>query len=276
MTEPIDPTDLAISADFPLRFGHLSKFARSPAHYLEARSRDAARADRDQPGTSAMEKGSALHAVVLGTAKVIRYPGKVRSGKQWEAFQAEHAADMILTNAAYEQVMGMAEAVWSDEHAKDLLYAPGVVYEQTLRPDLHGWPCRATPDTRCPGCLVELKSSSTTEPEQFQRHATRMLYHGQLAFYLQACEAAGIQVCRDAYVIAVEATAPHPVVVHQLTERAINTGERAIRLWVERLRSCIAQDFYPGYVQSVIPWDIEEELELRFADDEQPNEEHAA
>jgi hypothetical protein len=29
-------------------------------------------------------------------------------------------------------------------------------------------------------------------------------------------------------------------------------------------------------VQSVIPWDIEEELELQFADDDQPNEEHAA
>lgn len=275
MTEPIDPTALAITAAFPLRFGHLSKFARSPAHYLEARSRDAMQADADQVRTAAMEKGSAVHAVVLNTAKVIRYPGKVRNGKQWEAFQAEHTSELILTNGAYEQVMGMAEAVWSDSHAKDLLFATGAVYEQTLRPELHGWHCRATPDVRHPDYLCELKSSSTTEPEQFQRHAARMLYHGQLAWYLQACQAASVPVCRDAYVIAVEAAAPHPVVVHQLTARAIDMGERSIRPWVERLRGCIAEDFYPGYVQQVISWDIDEDLELEFADDE-PNEEHAA
>jgi len=276
MTEPIDPTDLKITTDFPLRFGHLSKFARSPAHYLEARSCDAAMTDREQPKTAAMEKGSALHAVVLGTANVVRYPGKVRNGKQWEAFQVEHADKLVLTSTAYEQVMGMAEAVWSDAHAQELLFADGVVCERTLRPELHGFACRATPDVRHPGYLAELKSSATTEPEQFQRHAARMHYHAQLAFYLQACAAASIDVKRDAYIIAVEASAPHPVVVHQLTEKAIDMGERSIRLWVERLRGCIAADYYPGYVQSVVPWDIDEDLELEFGDDDAPDEEHAA
>jgi len=254
MTEPIDPTDLTITADFPLRFGHLSKFARSPAHYLEARSRDALGVE--QP-TAAMEKGSAFHAVLTGTREVVRYPGKVRSGKQWEAFQLEHSAKLILTTAAYDCVMGMAEAVWSDPLAAPLLNPPGLVYEQTLRPELYGWPCRATPDVRHPDYIVELKSSATTEPEQFQRLA-------------------GKPVKRDCYVIAVEATAPHPVVVHQLTEKAIDMGERAIRMWVERLRGCIAADFYPGYVQSIVPWDIDEDLDLEFGDDDAPDAEHAA
>jgi len=273
MTEPIDPTNLTISASFPLRFGHLSKFARSAAHYLEARSRDAAGIEAP---TAAMEKGSAFHAVLTGTREVVRYPGKVRSGKQWEAFQLEHADKLILTSSAYEQVMGMVEAVWSDPVAAQLLNAPGLVYEQTLRPELHGFACRATPDVRSADCIIELKSSATTEPELFQRHAGRMLYHAQLAFYLQACAAAGIAVKRDAYIIAVEASAPHPVVVHQLTERALDMGERSIRLWVERLRGCIAADYYPGYTQSVVAWDIEEDLELEYGDDDATDEEHAA
>ena len=84
MTDPIDPTDLKITAEFPLRFGHLSKFARSPAHYLEARSRDAVGVE--QP-TAAMEKGSAFHAVLTGTRAVVRYPGKVRSGKQMDCIR---------------------------------------------------------------------------------------------------------------------------------------------------------------------------------------------
>lgn len=273
MNEPIDPTDLAITPAFPLRFGHLSKLSRSPAHYLEARSRDAA--GIEQP-TAAMEKGSAFHAVLTGTAEVIPYPGKTRNGKAWEQFQAEHHGKLILTATAYDCVMGMAEAVWSDPHAARLLNPPGLVYEQTLRPQLHGWPCRATPDVRHPDYIVELKSSATTEPEQFQRLAGKMHYHAQLAFYLQACAAAGIPVKRDCYIIAVEATAPHPVVVHRLTEKAIEMGERAIRTWVERLRGCIAADFYPGYVQSIVPWDIDEDLELEFGDDASTDEEHAA
>jgi hypothetical protein len=275
MTEPIDPTNLTITADFPLRFGHLSKFARSPAHYLEARSRDAALADGEQPQTPAMERGSAFHAVVTGTAAVVKYPGKTRAGKAWEQFQADNQGKLILTATAYDCVMGMAEAVWSDPLAAHLLNPPGLVYEQTLRPQLHGWPCRATPDVRHPDYIVELKSSATTEPEQFQRLAGKMHYHAQLAFYLQACAAAGIPVRRDCYIIAVEATAPHPVVVHQLTEKAIDMGERAIRMWVERLRGCIAADYYPGYSQSVVQWDIDEDLELEFGDDV-PDEEHAA
>lgn len=254
-----EPSPIEITADFPLRFGHLSKFAKSPAHYLEARTNDAKQ-------TSAMEKGSALHAVVLGTAEVIAYPGKVRNGKQWEAFEAEHQGKHILTGSAYEKVMGMAEAVWSHGLAKELLFSKGAIAENTLRVDLYGKPCRATPDVRN-GYCCELKSSATAEPEQFMRHAQRMLYQGQIAFYLQAMAAARVPVERDGYVVVVEATAPHPVVVLHATERTLDMGDRAIRLWFERLKTCEEEGYYPGYVQSVVTWDIEEEIELQFAED---------
>jgi hypothetical protein len=254
-----------ITVDHPLRYSQLSKFAKSPAHYLEARTHDA------QP-TEAMERGSALHAVVLGTGPVVAFPGKVRSGKVWEAFEADNQGKHILTGAAYEKVMGMAEAVWSDERAKELLYAPGVVYEQTLRTDWNGKHIRATPDARHADWIADLKTCQTSEPEQFMRHATRMLYHGQLAFYLQACIAAGVPTKRDGYVIAVEAAPPHPVVVFQMTENCLEMGDRAIRLWLERLRSCEAAGYFPGYVQSVVTWDIEEELELEFADEPESGE----
>ena len=252
---------IEITPDDPLRYSHLSKFAKSPAHYAQARSHDSQQ-------TAPMQVGSATHAVVLGTGTVIAYHG-TRSGKKWEAFEAEHPGQIILTASGYEKVMGMAEAVWSDPRAKDLLYRPGVVFEQTLRVELYGKHCRATPDARSADYIAELKTSATSEPEQFMRHATRMLYHGQVAFYLQACAAAGIAVQRDGYVIAVEATPPYPVVVFRQTEQCLEMGDRAIRLWIERLRSCEAEGFWPGYVQSVVEWDIAEELELQFADDDE-------
>lgn len=244
----------------PLRFSQLKQFARSPAHYLQARTTDAAQ-------TAAMEKGSALHALVLGTAKVTAYPGPARRGKEWEAFKAEHEGELIVTAAAYEQVMGMAEAVWSDELAKDVLFAPGSAIEQTLYFELHGHKCRGTPDVRGPSYAVELKTSSTSEPEQFMRHAQRMLYHAQLAFYLQGMAACGFGVHREAFVVAVEAVAPHPVTVLHLTDKCIEMGDRSVRLWFERLLSCEAADFFPGYAQSRVTWDIEEDIELQFAEE---------
>lgn len=255
MPEPKPPSAL------PLRFGQLKQFARAPVHFLEARAVETV-------PTPDMERGSGVHAVVLGTSKVTAYPGKQRRGKEWEAFEAEHAGEVIVTAAAYERVMGMAEAIWSDKQAMDLLFRQGTVAEKTLLFDHMGKHCRATPDVRHPDYIVEVKSSSTTEPEKFTWQCQRMLYHAQLAFYLTAAKAAGVPTARDAYVVGVESAAPYPVTILRLSERTIDQGDRAIRLWFERLLSCEAAGFFPGYVQTVIDWDIEEELHLDFADGE--------
>lgn len=256
MTEPL-----------PLRFSQLKQFARSPAHYLEARANELAQ-------TSAMEKGSALHAVVLGTHTVSPYPGAQRRGKEWEAFKAQHEGELIVTADAYEKVMGMAEAIWSEPLAKEVLFTSSSVIEQTMLFELHGKKCRGTPDVRTPSYVVDLKTSSTTEPERLMRHAQNMLYHAQLAFYLQGMAASGYGTHREAFLVAVEAVAPHPVVVLHLTDQAIEMGDRSIRLWFERLLSCEQADYFPGYTQSRVTWDIEEELELQFA--EEPADTEAA
>lgn len=245
----------------PLRFSHLKQFAKSPAHYQCAVTTDGDEQTYD------MERGSAVHAVVFGTQRVIGYPGKVRNGKEWEAFEAANSDALILTRNEYEKSMRMAEAIWAHKQAMEILTG---VAEKTLRFDYLGRACRGTPDIRAEDWIAELKTSSTSEPDRFTWHALRMHYHAQLAFYLHGVSACGLGDHRSAFVVAVEASAPFPITVLRLTDRAIEQGERLVRLWYERLRSCEESNAWPPYVQSVIDLDVPEDFELEFGEDDEP------
>jgi len=259
-----------------MRFWHLKQMARSPMHYQHVLTAE------DSP-TYDMERGSAVHAVIFGTQKVVGYiRGKKREGKDYEAFKAKHEGALILTANEYDKVCRMSESVWNDPLAMDLLFPKdvslraGTQHERTLYFDYMGRSARATPDSVNPAALVELKTSNTSEPEQFMRHAARMYYHAQLAFYRGAVRSCGLGEPRHCYVVAVESSAPHPVTVLRLTDRTLEQGERAVRLWFERLRACEEAGAWPPYVQSVVDWDIEDDLELRFADEDDEMAEEVA
>jgi hypothetical protein len=251
-----------------LRFSQLKLMSQSAMHYQY-------RLEHELKSTPAMIKGSAVHAVIAGTGRVVEYTlTKTKQGPTWEKFEAEHEGAYIFSPAQYRSVNGMAEAVLKHTEACELLMRHTHV-EETIHFDYCGRPCRTTPDAWASDRVVELKTSMTSEPEQFMRHAQRMHYHGQLAFHLHgvAAKLDGAQSledapARDAYIVAVEATAPHPVTVLRLSAQAIDLGARAVRLWFERLRSCEASNAWPPYAQSIIEWDIEDAPELIFGDED--------
>src|ERR1700682_597607 len=109
------------SVSDPVRFSHLRAYGRSPAHGQRARS-------HESDETTAMERGTAVHALLFDTRKVCAYPG-VRRGKDYEAFAAEHACDAILTLNEYEKALRMADAVRTSKVAEPFLKG---AYEQTL------------------------------------------------------------------------------------------------------------------------------------------------
>lgn len=244
----------------PLRFSDLKEMGKSPLHYRH-------RAERAQ--TSSMEKGSALHAIVYQTQPVVAFPGKQRRGTDWNAFLAAHPGELILTGSAYESAFRMAEAVWTHPEAKELLLGAGVVCEQTLHFDYLGTAARGTPDTRHPSRVVELKSAKTSQPDRLMWQCKTMSYHAQLAFYRHGVQKLGLGDAPEAYVVAVESSAPWPVTVLRLTDRTLEQGERLCRLWYERLRACQDADAWPPYVQSAVEWDLgdDEDIGLVFADE---------
>jgi hypothetical protein len=245
-------------ASTPVRFSHLRAYGRSPAHGKHARL-----AAKDDP-TYAMERGTAVHAIIFGNKKVCAYPGAVRRGKEYDAFAATHQDHEILTKAEYDKASRMADAVRACKLAEPLLNG---IREDTLHFKWMGLTCRSTPDVRGPDFVTELKTASTSDPSRFIWHARRMHYHAQLRFEEYACESLSVRI-REHWIVCVESEAPHPVTVFHLEPEAREEGEKLLTLWAERLKNCEASDNYPGYSDCAVPlvWP-KEDIEYDFGEE---------
>lgn len=245
----------------PVRFSHLRAYGRSALHGYHARTAT------EEETNQAMQRGTAVHAMIFGTRKVCGYPGPVRRGKEYEAFCTAHADCEILTMADYEKACRMAEALRAHKLAWPLLQG---VQEETLFFRWNGINCRSTPDVRGPDFITELKTSATCDPERFVWHSKRMQYHAQMRMEAIAFGRTQLAEPLDCYIVAVEQHEPHPVQVFRLEERALEVGEKQLVLWSERLKTCEASGQFPPYTMTVCPLDIpdaEEVGELEFPDD---------
>jgi len=246
----------------PVRFSHLKAYGKSALHGYHARS------GPDDEQTYAMERGTAVHAILFETRKVAGYPGPVRRGKEYEAFVAAHADHEILTMADYDKARRMADAVRQHKLAWPLLQG---VREETLLFRWNGMECRSTPDIRGDEFITELKSGATADPERFPYHATRrMSYHAQMRLEAIAVEKKFRRAPLDHYIVCVEQSEPYPVQVFRLEERALDAGEKLLMLWSERLKVSEASGFFPPYTTCIAPLDIpedEEDAGLTFPDE---------
>lgn len=247
----------AFWASTPVRFSHLRAYGRTPAHGKHARL-----AAKDDP-TIAMERGTAVDAIIFGHKKVIAYPGATRRGKEYDAFCAAHPDYEILTKSEYDKANRMADAVRSCKIAAPLLNG---VRQDTLLFKWMGLECRTTPDVRGPDFLTELKTSQTSDPARFVWHARRMHYHAQLRFQEFGCEKHHFRI-RESWIVCVESEAPHPVTVFHLEPEAREEGEKLLMLWAERLKNSEASDHYPGYVDCAVPLLWPKDIEYDFGEE---------
>jgi len=252
----------------PLRFSHLKQMQRSPAH-----ARHAMRYDGDP--TLAKRIGSAAHSLLLGGPALIVFPGKVRNGKTWDAFKAEHADKIICSQKERDRAQRVNDAVRSNPVASRVLYGEGYTYEQTINWTWQGRAVRCTPDVRSWRHLVDLKTCRTAEPEKFMWDCVRMGYHAQLALYSMAMATqnkSGSEP-QDVYIVAVESFAPHDVVVRHLTPQARDVGRRLVERWMERFLECECRGEWPGYATAPVDLDVPlEAVDLVFDDDESDND----
>jgi len=241
----------------PVRFSHLRAYGRSSAHGHHART-------VETDATYAMQRGTAVHALLFGTRKVTGYPGSVRRGKEYDAFVAANPDTEILTGAEHEKASRMTDAVRQCKLAEPWL--KGTI-EQTLLFRWMGLYCRATPDVRGADFLTELKTSVSSDPEKFKWHALRMHYHAQLRFQGYAADAREYPI-RDHFIVCVESSEPYPVTVFHVEPKALEAGEKLLMLWAERLKASEAAEQYPPYTQAIVPLDVpEDEPEIIFDED---------
>ncbi len=232
-------------------YSHIKRIGDSGVQYLHA-------VNVAHEPTPAMLLGTAVHAIVLGERPgkpVLVYPGKARSGKAWEAFEAEHAGAEIVTAAEWSKAEEIAASVKSSPVAR--AYLDGARFEVPLAWDEDGLKCNTSGvDILPPGLLGDLKTTATTELDALMRQCFRFSYHCQLAFYRRGARANGIDVSKGLFLLCVETRAPFEVVALELSEDLIDLGDRTVALWLERLRVYTDSRQFPGRAQSPVVWTV--------------------
>lgn len=247
----------------PVRFSHLKAMAQSPAHCFNAFQ------ESERRETLAIRIGSGVHAMLFDQP-VVRWEGKVRNGKVWDAFKAAHAGAAILTRKEWARAEALASAIRRHDEASELLFGAGVIHERTIQWEQCGRARRSTPDVRGPHYVAELKTTRCAEPGRFVRDGLFRAYNAQIADQMLAVQHETGKWPGKGYVIAVESMPPYPVTVFELTPRALERGEQLCRLWLERLLVCEADNHWPAYRECIEMFDTpDDDVELIFGDDEE-------
>lgn len=248
-----------LDEDGTVHFSHLKKLALSGVQYLHA-------VNTTIEPTRAMLIGTAVHQMILGprpgAKRLARFDGATRRGKEWEAFKlANHDAE-IISATEWAEAEAIAASVRLSPIARRRL--EGARFEVPLRWEESGIPCSTSGVDIIPvgGGLGDLKATFSTHPETFKRHAFRMLYPMQLAFYRRGARANGIDVS-EMFILGVESKAPYEVVELRLTPDLADMADRTISLWIEDLRRNMLaiptpETIYdwPGYAQAPVEWDV--------------------
>lgn len=239
---------------FVPHFHDLKRFSRSPAHYL-------AGLGVEGPDSAPFRFGRLVHRTTLGGGAIHVFRGKVRNGKEWEAFKEGKDEKDIFKQDELDEALRITAVLKTHPIAAELLEGE---HELPVEWTMLGRKVATRGiDTlnRRARRHVELKTTSNAEPYAFQRGALRYGYHAQCAMYDDAARSLGVEIAEH-YVIAVETSAPYAVTVHRVTPRLLEEGRKLIRSWVERLRVCEEANEWPSYVQSVVDWDVVEDAGL--------------
>jgi hypothetical protein len=287
-----------------VHFSRLRLMARSPAHYLAYADSGDTPARRfgtcvhvlalggdviRYEGKRAGNDWKAFERLVAGDEYFV-YDGP-RRGKAWAWAKADAGARAIVSSAdlelaqdaretqarrraagryevpivtasEYDEAARCAEVVRASPIARELLDGET---ECPLRWSVLGRACAGQLDVLGPRRVVDLKTTTKSEPEWFSRHAMGMAYHAQLDWYAEGARANATRI-DDCYIVAVETRAPYAVTCLRLTEHVLELGARLTRLWMERLLSCEASGEWPQYVQSIVDLDAPNDFELLFDD----------
>lgn len=233
----------------PLRFSVLKLVGRSPLHAKWALDHPEERID-----TPAMRLGRAVHAAFLGAQEGVSsipvvFEGE-RRGNKWKEFKEANADRDIVTSEEWNRIGLMASNLHAHPEARMLLMGER---ERTLRFDFAGRPCRATPDVHAPGDhLVDVKTTNDASLTRFPYTAQKLSYHAQLSFYLQGLTLLGFPRPKRVSIVAIEVKPPFAVAVFELTDKALEYGERVWRSWMESLLVCERSGVWPGYGLGVL------------------------
>lgn len=197
---------------------------------------------------------------------------KARRGKEWEAFQRdnegarilvpsevekvkrEHFAEsvgnrVLLTPGQLTEARAIAVAVRSNPAALKIIENATAIEQSVFAEDFAtGVKIKCRPDIRIGNRLYDLKTTRNANARRFAYSVRTYRYHVQAAFYMDVCQAAGIEVEHFGFIaVDTEAMPYQCTVFHRLSAESIEQGRAEYREDLELYRQCLERDEWPGY-----------------------------
>lgn len=234
------------------RVSHLKELRRSPQHYQYMLA--------NPIETTAMRLGTASHTAVLEPERFESTytfwtrrtdSGRLapRTGKHWDAFVAENAGRLVLSDAEAETALTIQRAIRSTPAA--MRYLGSGDPEVTMQWDIDGHACKGRMDwlTHEHGrpIVVGLKTARDARPFLFGSQAAKLAYHLQWAYYFDGFR----KICGDEprmVEIVVENKPPHAVAVYNIPADIINQGRDEYLEMLALLQGCQQKNEWPGPV----------------------------
>ncbi len=234
----------------------LDRIAISPLHF---------KAWKEAPPepTEAMIFGSLCHRQILEPESfdlsVVCAPDvdrRTKDGKaRWEAFEQENQGKTVLKFDQFNQLKGMAESWMSHKLYKSIHELSR--FEASAFWSFRDIPCKARPDIIHPnGMILDLKTTDSALPEDFQRTISKFRYHVQAAWYLDGVSKATGHVFDQFCFIAIEKKPPYAVAVYVATPAMIEAGRKAYQKDFATYAECLSTDVWPSYPTDIQPIDL--------------------
>ncbi len=188
--------------------------------------------------------------------EVAVFEGKVRRGKDWDAFLDKHPDSEIVTEAMHETAQAISRAVRADHHAMKYLSngkgEQSMLWTYGVRPmnDLPGFSVqlKSRLDFIGQDAIADLKTTVSAAPDAFGRTVMNLDYLAQGAFYVDAVKAVTGRAYPYVFVV-VEKTPPFIVQVYEVDEEQLELGRQRYRGLLSTFNAYRSQGRWPGYFE---------------------------
>lgn len=260
-------SDEAYFAAAGVNASSLKDILRSPAYYKE-------RKENPKEPSWQMIDGTAIHCTALQpeeyeqryvvlpdnaplkpTEKMIADPKpkpEIAARVQfWNVFEKQCEGKIVVTQEKDQLYRRVGEMVRSHPELATLL-ANGKAEQAVFAVDpVTKKTCKCKPDylTQAAGykIMLELKTTDDARPDAFQRTAYNFGYYTSAAFYSDVMEWAGLGRPDAYFIIAVERDAPHGVKLYEVSDEALEYGERQYRKALNLYSYCTDMQEWPNY-----------------------------
>lgn len=229
----------------------LKKMRKSPAHFYDAWQ------GRSQDTTDEMEKGTAIHSLLLeqDIARYVRRPLKpdgslVRSNsKDYAVFLEQNPGKTPVDPEFFDNFNAMLDSFVANKKAMEMLEKSQVeksVYTQCPDTKLY---IKARPDIWGHGYMADLKS--TTDMDRFERNIFVLGYDIQAAHYIETVKAATGEDITEYYFIAYENKSPFGSQIFKLRYSDIERAKDQRRIWMNEIAVCFKDNQWPCYSEEI-------------------------